>query len=225
MKTMDHIVKAPLDASCLSGILNPYGEQVSAIIAEHGCTFSSKADAEWGAVDGLNEQSWASIMDDLNNKRKICDRIAREPRVRAFAEHQTGHKLKPFFINKVRINNPSLSKSRYTWHQDVATWPGMIEQYPTMKTAKIITFWLCLSISNEGNGLALLPTEMETIDHMFVDNQGYFNADVAGVDQDNEIKIFGPSYTAAIFGQNVLHKSLSGSDTARLSFDLRYYHV
>ncbi|MBL4838079.1 MAG: hypothetical protein JKY34_10925 [Kordiimonadaceae bacterium] len=237
MEHLDNIVKAPLDASCLADTLAPYIEEVSASLEQFDCRFSTAPNApaealsagtDEGALDsivGLTDEKWAKVMTDLNATRKIADRLTRNPIVRSFAEDILGRKLKPFVINKVRINHPTLQKSRYSWHQDAATWPGLGEQYPILENAIVYTLWLCITRSDKGNGLHLLPSATETRDHEFVENQGYFSAKVAEMESTNQIDIHGAPYTAALFAHKVLHRSASGSDKARLSFDLRYFHA
>lgn len=223
---LNNFLKAPLVLEDAHSILAPHIEQLSQIFQSQGASLFFEEGSSNFVAEGVTEENWKSLMEEVNLKARLADRVNRLPKVRKFVEEAVGVKLKPFIINKLRINYPQLGKSRYNWHQDAATWPGFEEQYPHVKPSSIFTLWLSITVSDEGNGLEIASdfNEGEVVEHSFVDNQGYFNAQL-NTDESNlqTTEVYGPSFTTAIFGQNIMHRSMSGGSNTRVSFDLRYY--
>lgn len=227
-KFSDDFWRGPIALSELAPVLKPYLDQIDQCLAGFGAALGGELDQERACLlSGVTSENWSSIMDRLNNQLKIADRVARLPEVRQAVEHHVGANLKPFQINKIRINHPDVGKSSYGWHQDAATWPGLVERYEQLKSANILTLWLCITSSTPENGIELAVSgyEKTILDHSFVDNQGYFFAKPPAslTDQDYRL-VYGSPLTGALFGQNVLHRTLVGG-APRLSMDLRYFSV
>ena len=222
---LDSVILAPCDAGQLADAAAPYADAVVRTLAELGAT-APLIPSGSGAPVGVSEEVWPAAMRRLNDELRLAERLARERPVRRFVEEHVGATVTPFPIAKTRIHLPGLGKSRYAWHQDARTWPDLEQRYPRLAGASIVTLWLAITATDAGNGLELLDRPTPPLDHAFVPSQGYFSA---AVDEEDvalgarAIAVHGPPFTAALFGQNVLHRSLSGSPAARISFDLRYY--
>lgn len=213
-----------LDLSALSPALAPYVDELSACLTHHGATLTS-AQTQDTQLEGITAENWPLVMDQLNNKMRLGDRVARVMALREAVSDVLGQRVTPFVVNKVRINKPEVGRSGYAWHQDKATWPELVQTMPQLKGSYVFTLWICLTVSEAGNGLVLAPqlASADMVRHDYVENQGYFSAAVDGPSLKDCLQVYGPPMTAALFGQTVLHRSASGSTESRLSLDLRYF--
>ncbi len=170
------------------------------------------------------EDTWKLIMRKINTDSKIPDRIARNRGVIEFVEAFVKKKINVFPVNMFRFSLPRYERSRVAWHQDSQTWPGIDRAFPKLENSKVVTFWTCLTKSDDKNGLSFaLKMPAKKFQHEYSEGQGYFNANL-GLDKIDSVEtIFGDPYTSVIFGQNLLHCSAAGSQHPRVSIDLRYY--
>ena len=170
------------------------------------------------------EDTWRLIMHKINTESKIPDRIARKRGVIEFVEAVVKKKVNVFPVNMFRFSLPKYERSRVSWHQDSQTWPGIERVFPKLENSQVVTFWTCLTKSDNKNGLSFaLEMPSKKFQHEFSEGQGYFNANL-GLDNIASIEtIFGDPYTGVIFGQNQLHCSAAGSLHPRVSIDLRFY--
>lgn len=170
------------------------------------------------------ENAWRLIMRKINIDLKIPDRIARKSEIIDFVESVVQKKIKAFPVNMLRFSMPKYERSRVAWHQDSQTWPGIEKTYSRLKNSQVVTFWTCLTKTDDKNGLSFaLDMPLTRFQHKFSEGQGYFNANL-GVNNIASVEtVFGDPYTGVIFGQDRLHRSAVGSLRARVSIDLRFY--
>lgn len=170
------------------------------------------------------ENAWRLIMHKINIESKVPDRIARKGEVIEFVESVVQKRINAFPVNMLRFSLPKYERSRVAWHQDSQTWPGIEKAFPRLQNAQVVTFWTCLTKTDDKNGLSFaLDMPSTKFQHEFSEGQGYFNANL-GVNSINSVEtIFGDPFTGIIFGQNRLHCSATGSSYPRVSIDLRFY--
>ncbi len=170
------------------------------------------------------EEIWREVMKKVNNELRIPDRIARKKEIIDFVETLLQKKVHVFPVNMFRFNMPKYERSRVAWHQDSQTWPGIYDTYPILKNSEIVTFWTGLTKTDDKNGLAFaLDLPLKNFQHEFSEGQGYFNANLEGIEIKSEETIYGDPFTSVIFGQNRLHRTAFGSLLPRISIDLRFY--
>lgn len=217
------MVIVPQKNEYLGGLIETYVTDMASKTADMlGITVDNNGFNINDLISLIKNENWVSVMTFINDQLRISDIICRDRKLLNYVSELLGHNVKPFPINKVRINSPGLSKSKYNWHQDDATWVGLREKLKIGKDKKIWTLWTCFSASNKGNGLEVLNREIPLLEHSFVENQGFFNAPSMQEAPDETIKVYGPPFTHVLFSDFVPHRSLSGSSEIRISADLRF---